>query len=359
MFCTGWGVERGFHFVRWPYPDKSRWEVSAGWGGSNGGEGGREMVMSMASLSGAAPPVASLGLMAGGRRSGGVFSSVSVARCPSSARSNSLLHTSFLSSSSGTLSFPSSFSGNASQIKENLNYFIISFVHPLLLRHFLFIIFSCFRSPFFISLAFPLTFHPFACFFISVIHRSSVSLFTTFFLHQFCSTRGVLIVAPPFFTVLVQLLDSFVTLEFPFPILFIINFWGHEEGSKRSLNWCVVWGMDATWDAHVARFLLPNKSVGVILGIELRLCSLHRLVLDASNATRFGWGYRIVSTWGDGAGKFPGHFVTNWTDGVWIMWSNNPYWSSYRFFLEMQIKKNSTSRVNIFGSSVYHLLRRF
>ncbi|CAA6669142.1 unnamed protein product [Spirodela intermedia] len=38
------------------------------------------MVMSMATLSGAAPLVASLGLMAGGRRSGCVFSSVSVAR---------------------------------------------------------------------------------------------------------------------------------------------------------------------------------------------------------------------------------------------------------------------------------------
>ncbi|XP_078435716.1 ribosomal protein L34 [Wolffia australiana] len=68
------------------------------------------VMMSIVSLSGVAPPVASLGLTAGSRRSVGLFSSVRIAR-GSTAGFNSLLHTSFLSSPSGSLSFPSSFSG--------------------------------------------------------------------------------------------------------------------------------------------------------------------------------------------------------------------------------------------------------
>ena len=95
-------VKVSFPFVNSPYPDKR--SPQSQWTEKSEGKG---MVVTMASLSGAA----SMGLIAGGKRSAGVFSSASVARLPSSRRFNSLLHTSFLSSSSGALSFPSSFSG--------------------------------------------------------------------------------------------------------------------------------------------------------------------------------------------------------------------------------------------------------
>ncbi|MQL85145.1 hypothetical protein Taro_017662 [Colocasia esculenta] len=66
-------------------------------------------MISFAALSSTGPPVASLGLLAGG--SCGRSSSLRVARSPSAMRFPPLLRTSFLSSPSSALSFPSSFSG--------------------------------------------------------------------------------------------------------------------------------------------------------------------------------------------------------------------------------------------------------